>query len=205
MINYLDFIGACAPDFLPRLGGGASLHITANWPKDASGQPMLHLISLPGELVSKLTGIQVHHAACISVFIPYQQDSIEESISLARQAGTAQVLLYQPGTVARQEFNLPMEPARALTIDSDEDVEEEDEFSDEIENKIGGTPTWLQDRIDSGDMVFCLQLVGPTLVARWPAHRGLFLGGVGYLFLNKTMPEASFEPIVCGDFRVQYS
>lgn len=204
MINYLDFVDACADDVQPRLGGGALLPAGVDWPRGMDGQPMLHLISLPGALVGKLVGIQVHPAACISVFIPYSQDSIEASFSLARRPGTAQVLLYQPAETVRQECNFPMEPAHAITIDSVEGAEE-DEFSDEIENKIGGGPTWLQDRIDMGGMAFCLQLVGPTLATRWPGHRGLFLGGVGYLFLERVMLAPGLEVVNCGDFRIQYS
>lgn len=205
MVNYLAVGNICDDGVGPQLGGGAFLPPDVPWPCDENGREMLHLLSLPGGFLTNHTNITVDNSMCVSVFIPYSKDSVEESISLARRKDAAHVLVYEPGNLVRQQHGWPLQPCRILDVDPDEEAIDDDEFSDEIENKIGGIPVWLQDRIDYAGMEFCLQLVGGTIKQFWPSHSGIFLGGVGYLFLKPEIPSIRGGSELCGSFRIQYS
>ena len=110
-----------------------------------------------------------------------------------------------PSDSVRQECESPLVPPRALAVDCDDEAEDEDEFSDEIENKIGGSPVWLQDRMQFDGMTFCMQLVGASISKAWSTHKGIFLGGIGYLYLNPSVPDVADAVVRCGQFRIQYS
>ncbi|WP_081687019.1 DUF1963 domain-containing protein [Chitinilyticum litopenaei] len=184
MINYLDFKIECPPEFLPRIGGQSCIPQEIDWPKSKDGNPMLHFMAIPTEIVNEHLGFELPEKHCISLFIPYQPDSIQHVIDLARNNNVASIFMHPISKELRQECSFPLNPAHAIRIDCDHDAEEEDEFSDEIDSKIGGTPVWLQDRISIDHHHFLLQFVGSVFDKYWPSHKGLFMGGIGYVFIN---------------------
>ena len=184
MVKYLDFEAECGPSSLPRIGGGACLPVTCEWPKDGNGKPMMHLLALPANMVNDSSGCRLPENYCVSVFIPYRKNSIEHVIELARKPDAACIIAHEVSTKIRQECESPLLPPHEIKIDSDEEADEEDEFSDEIESKIGGGPVWLQDRIDAPGCQFLLQLVGSAFNQYWPSHKGIFMGGICYFFIR---------------------
>lgn len=184
-MDYLFFGEVCARDFPSRMGGDASLPAAIEWPRDKDGKPMLLLMTLASTLISTYLNNRLPENYGISVFVPFEKDSVEHVVDLARRPETARVIAHEIAPDLRQECHAPLVPPHAITIEVDADREDEDEFSDEIENKIGGKATWLQDRIELYDKQFLLQ-VGAGLFDRyWPSHRGIFMGGMVYLFVNK--------------------
>lgn len=162
---------------------------------------MLHFLSLKHDQVNRFIPDNIPSNNCISIFIPYKPGDVENTIDLARKDGTAKVLRYIPEMALRQEFSMPLLPAKAIDIFETDD-EEEDEFSDEIDNKIGGHGIWLQNRIELPGKTFLLQVLGATVNENWRSHQGIFMGGVGYLFLND---EQNSVDSVAGDFKLQYT
>ena len=158
--------------------------LNTGWPKDKNGAPMLHLMTLSSDLINTYSTCKIPEKHCVSVFIPFEKNSIQHVIDLARTPETARIILHEVATQVRQECPEALEPPHAITIESDPDREEEDEFSDEIEPKIGGGPTWLQDVIDAPGKQFLLQLLGSEFNKSWPSHQGIFMGGVVYMFIN---------------------
>ena len=102
----------------------------------------------------------------------------------------------------RQENTKPLSPPHKLRIETHLNIEDEDEFSDEIEEKVGGIPTWLQDTIEYTNYIFALQFIASEFNDYWPTHKELFMDGICYLFLNKILDLSETQ---AGMFRIQYS
>jgi len=202
MVNFLAFDAECEQTFLPRMGGGTCLPKEVEWPRDKEGEPMLHLLTLPSNIVNIFSDCNLPTDHCISVFIPYRHDSIDYAIDLARKPGAAFVIAHKTSMEIRQECKYPLLPPHEIKIDCDKEAEDEDEFSDEIDSKIGGGPVWLQDRLEISDKKFLLQLVGAMIGNCWPSHKGMFLGGIGYLFIDGNF---DYSKSRFGEFRVQFS
>ena len=183
-MNYLDFRDECEESTIPRMGGGASLPLRVVWPEDKDGEPMLHLMTLSPELINTYSNCKIAETHCVSVFIPFKKNSVEHVIDLARRPESARVIAHEIATEIRQECREPLDPPHAITVECDPGRDDEDEFSDEIEPKIGGGPTWLQDVIEAPGKQFLLQLLSSQFNDSWPSHRGMFMGGVVYLFIS---------------------
>jgi len=192
MVNYLFYENICDSSIKNRIGGDACLPNTVTWPKDKNNRNMLFLMTLSGELISMYTKILIPKNLSISVFIPYTKNSITDTIQMARSSDIAKVIIHENENFTRQENDTPLLPARKISIKS-EDIEDEDEFSDEIEEKIGGVPTWLQDKIDYEDYEFVLQILGTEFGKYFPEYKNIFLGGVGYLFFSKSTKQGIFQ------------
>jgi Domain of unknown function (DUF1963) len=201
MATFFKIGAECQENTAPKIGGGVFLPNSMAWPLDKSGLPLLHLLTLPSELVNQFVTLDLPSNHCISVFIPYKPGEVEHLIDLARKDGTAKVLLYESTTGLRQECKTPLLPAKVMEIYETDD-DEEDEFSDEIDNKIGGHGIWLQNRIEIPGKVFLLQVLGATMNQNWPSHQGILMGGVGYLFVSNQFDSASTD---IGEFILQYT
>lgn len=202
MVSYLSFESICDELVVPHMGGGALLPPDIPWPKDDSGCPMLHFIVLPPETVASACGVLIPHDHVVSLFVPYSKDSVQYAIDLARKSQVARAVVHRRAGSARQECACALLPAHALQVKVVDDIDDEDEYSDEIDSKLGGTPVWLQDRIDVPDYRFVLQLVG-TLIGRfWPSHNGIFLGGICYFFVRA---DGDVSRQDFGKLRIQYS
>lgn len=78
---------------------------------------------------------------------------------------------------------LPIIDAKVLRLD--ENVEtDEDEFSEDLDDKIGGNPNWLQDRFDYTGYDFVLQISGMYLGKIIPTHKEALMSGMLYIFYN---------------------
>jgi len=163
---------------------------------------MLHLMTLSSHLVNTYSACRIPENYCVSVFIPYGKESNGHVVDLARHPDTARIIAHEIGAEVRQECSDPLSPPYSMLIDSDPGREDEDEFSDEIEPKIGGRPTWLQDVIESPGKQFFLQLLASQFNKLWVSHRGMFMGGVVYLFIDQDY-DATAEQF--GQLTVQYT
>jgi hypothetical protein len=202
MTTFFKISSECQENTGPKIGGGVYMPNSMAWPIDKSGSPLLHLLTLPSDLVNRFVSVGLPSNHCISVFIPYKPGEVEHLIDLARKDGTARIFLYESTIKLRQECKTPLLPAKVMEIYETDD-DEEGEFSDEIDNKIGGHGIWLQNRIEIPNKTFLLQLLGATMNQNWPSHQGILMGGVGYLFVSTQFDSTTTNNI--GEFKLQYT
>lgn len=183
------------------MGGDAALPSEIAWPEDKNGHPMLHLMALPSRWANQYAGCRLPYNYCVSIFIPFQKNSITHVIDLARNPLAAYVIAHEAASTLRQECASPLIPPHGIRIECDPDRPEEDEFGEDIEDKIGGGATWLQDRITAEGKQFLLQIGGMTFDTYWPTHGGMFMGGMLYLFIA----DAIALDGRCGQLTVQYT
>lgn len=202
MVTYLFYDTLCEEDEKDRIGGDAYLPGNINWPSHGN-IPMLFLMTLSSNFLNKYANYEIPDSHCLSVFVPYAKGSIEGAIQLARTIDAATVLIHKTSSTPRQENKTPLNTCRKLRVEIHPDIEDEDEFSDEIEEKVGGVPTWLQDRIDYTDEYkFVLQYIAGEFEGYWTDHNELFLDGICYLFLREPF---NLNDSQAGMFRIQYS
>lgn len=175
------------------LGGAPYLSPDTPWPCDAKGKPMLHLASLPALFLQTHTPkIAIRAHLCVSIFTPY--DVIDDAyIETALLAG-GRVIAYAPHEPGADSTTLPFEPRLITTAAAS--------IPDDADNgiaKIGGTPAWLQDDCAEG-REFILQINSSRLNRAAPTHRGILVGGMGYLLLERNIPAPSMD---CGRFVIQ--
>lgn len=201
MATFFKIVTESEENLYPKVGGGVFMPDSIAWPLDDSGHPMLHLLTMQSNDVNKFVANALPLNHFLSVFIPYKKGEIEYVIDLARKNGIAKVYAYEATTKLRQECITPLLPAKSMEIYETDD-DEEDEFSDEVDDKIGGHGIWLQNRIEIAGKFFLLQLLGATINRNWPSHNGIFMGGVGYLFVSNTQGCPALE---VGEFKLQYT
>lgn len=78
---------------------------------------------------------------------------------------------------------IPITEAKNLELDEDLETDE-DEFSEDLDDKIGGVPNWLQDKFDYTGYDFVIQISGMCFNGIIPAHQELLMSGVLYVFYN---------------------
>jgi hypothetical protein len=201
MIKYLFYNTICKESEKNRIGGSAFLPNEISWPNDVKSKPMLFLMTLSSDFLHKHTGCIIPNDNCVSVFVPYREGGIECAISMARSIDAAKVIVHKISQTTRQGFYKPLFPPRKIRLEIHCDIEDEDEFSEDIEEKVGGVPTWLQDRIDYKNYQFLLQFIAGEFNEFWPNHQELFMDGVCYLFLKKGFENLKNQ---AGMFRIQY-
>lgn len=202
MVSYLVVDGICNVEAYPRIGGSCALPDDISWPKDNKDRPCTFLLGAESSWISKNAGVNLPNDLILSIFVPFDPSSVDHALAMARTPMSAKALLHPKATAFRQESSFSLDPPRALIVDLEPDAEDEDEFSSEIEPKIGGMPTWLQRRIEIPQRRFVLQLMSHQIREHWPAHGSLFMGGVGYLFLDIAWNGANPE---VGELRLQYT
>ena len=167
-----------------KIGGSSLLPASASWPVDRAGRKMLFLASVSADWLKSECGIVIPQDHVLSIFCPYQKGSIEHSIDMARGREFGCVVSH-PAKAPRQEFADAIFEPRKLELNVDFETDE-DEFSDDIDDKIGGTPNWLQDRFDYSGHDFVLQISGLCFGKVVPTHKDLLMGGVLYVFYNSS-------------------
>ena len=202
MSSYLKIDGTCDFDEYPRIGGACALPENIPWPKDKANSPCILLFSADSTWVTTHSKHPLPEGLLLSIFVPFDPGSSDHAVAMARAPNSARALVHSKAVTYRQESQFSLDPPRKVIIDEDDVITPEDEFDTDVEPKIGGVPTWLQRRIDIPGRRFVMQLMAHQIRAHWPKHSSLFMGGVGYLFLDiewdQTYPEA-------GEFRLQYT
>jgi hypothetical protein len=182
MPSYFTYEKSSGDKEFNRIGGNSLLPKFINWPIDKSGRKMLFLASLSPEIIQSECGIYIPEGNIISIFLPYKKGSIEHAIDIARQRDRGYIISHPPGEL-RQECEYPIIEGRQINLNKDFETDE-DEFSEDIEDKIGGDPNWLQDRFDYSGHEFLMQISGLYFGTVFPDHKDLFMGGIFYAFYN---------------------
>lgn len=165
-----------------KIGGSSFLPESINWPTDRHGKKMLFLASLSSELLKSQCNIIIPEGQVLSIFCPYKKDDIEYAIDMARARETGYLIAHFP-VKPRQEFEYPISEIKKLELNLSFETDE-DEFSEDVEDKIGGRPNWLQDSYNYAGYDFVLQISGLYFGKIIPSHKNIFMGGVLYIFYN---------------------
>lgn len=165
-----------------KIGGNSLLPVSIAWPRDRHGRKMLFLASISADLLQSQCNIAIPEGSILSIFCPYKKDEIEYAIDMARGREPGYLIAHLPDA-PRQEFDYPILQGKKLRLN--ENVEtDEDEFSEDVEDKIGGIPNWLQDRFDYTGYDFVLQISGMYLGKVIPTHKDVLMNGMLYVFYN---------------------
>lgn len=176
----------------PRIGGGALIGGSTDWPVGPFGHPLVLVASLPAEFIAATAGIELGAGRVASVFTTYVEgeyflDRIAyhgdpSELALLRR-GTTQVLVHERGSLMHGAIEVP-----ARRIEAREPVAElsSDWNMGDIPNSCslaGGAARRLQEEPLALDgLAFALQIYGGDLPEPF---RGLFYlaDGVGYVHL----------------------
>lgn len=193
MYNELSFDEPGQSKDLAFLGGCPYLSLETPWPTDSKGKPLLHLASMPAAFFRRhAPQIDVAESFCISVFTPY--DLLDDSyIDIAMSTG-GRAIAHIPDERAPPPAAPPFEPRLfRVTINPAEDSEENGIA------KVLGIPAWLQEEQAQG-LQYTLQINSFRLNRAAPTHRGILVGGMGYLMLRKIIHHPTSD---CGSFVIQ--
>ncbi|EOW2137013.1 DUF1963 domain-containing protein [Stenotrophomonas sp. GD03908] len=177
----------------PVLGGTAWLDARTPWPTSIHGHALLHLASFPAAFIrNHVAGLDIAPGLSISVFTPYVasgEDRFEEAMNHG-----GRVIAHCPGHEPTVSPCAPIGPRRICAGTA---VAEREALHGT--SQIGGQPCWLQDDESEGQ-AFVLQFDEFDLDRAAPTHRGILVGGMGYLLLDRNIQTASTN---CGRFVIQ--
>ncbi|MCX2683935.1 hypothetical protein OO306_00045 [Pseudomonas sp. DCB_AW] len=177
---------------LPFIGGEPYIPKATPWPTDKLGNPLLHLASLPASFITKqISGLTINSELLISIFTPYSKS--DQYIEIALNEG-GKVLAYPPCKIHSSTFNPALE-SHLISIVENPEID----TSDNGIAKIGGIPSWLQDKEET-NLKFILQINNSRLNKSAPNHKGILVGGIGYLLLKKEIIE---QDQAAGSFVIQ--
>jgi Domain of unknown function (DUF1963) len=203
MFSMIEIGSICDDSADCKFGGIPALPSELKWPLDSEGQPLLHLITIPGRTLNHYANLTVDGDTCLSVFVPFKAGDIKRGIQLARESGASQVFLYkQLGESSAPPKSLSFGPFEMIFVEDRPDNEDEEEFSGETDDKIGGHAIWLQRRIDLPKSKFVLQINERLLTESCPELAGIFVGGMGFLFIDVNA-QPGLDSI--GELRVQFT
>lgn len=148
---------------------------------------MIFLASISSALLKSTCNIIIPADHVLSIFYPYRKGDIEHVIGIARGKEPGFVVSHF-AEAPRQEFEDPIREARKLELNENFETDE-DEFSEDLDDKIGGRPNWLQDRFDYAGYDFVMQISGMYFRKVIPTHKDLFAGGMFYVFYNPSNNE----------------
>lgn len=197
MFNELIFVDGVIDKELPYVGGSPYLPESIDWPADSSGEPLLHLASLPALFIKKYSKIlSLDDGLVVSIFTPYSLTSDSYIYKAMNEGG--KVIVYKPGDEPRDGHGHPIACPRLIKV-----FENPEEDSDENTTaKIAGIPAWIQDEESRSDLIYILQINNSRLNKAAPTHKSIFVGGNGYLFLKESI---SSENLFAGEFLIQTS
>src|SRR6185437_4193688 len=178
---------------VPVLGGTAWLDARAPWPTSIHGHALLHLASFPTTFIrNHVPGLDLAPGLIISVFTPYLASG-EQRFEEAMNHG-GRVIAHWPG---HERTASPCPPIGPLRICAGAPMAEGQ--APHESSKLGGRPYWLQDE-ESEDLALVLQFDAFDLDRAAPTHRGILIGGMGYLLLDRNIRSPSMD---CGRFVIQ--
>lgn len=193
MYRPLTFTPADDVETAPVLGGTAWLEAQAPWPTSINGHALLHLASFPATFIrSQVPGLAIAPGLIISVFTPYVSSGEQRFEEAMNQGG--RVIAHWPGHEPRDSPCAPIGPLRICA-----GTAMAEDQAPHGSSKIGGRPYWLQDD-ETEDLAFVLQFDAFDLDTAAPTHRGILIGGMGYLLLGRNIPSPSMD---CGRLVIQ--
>lgn len=196
MFNELVFIDGTPSSSEPYLGGDPYLPTAIAWPKGSEGGPLLHLATFPAAFINKYTNFNLDSQLVISIFTPYSKTSDAYIETIMTEGG--KVIAYKPSVLKMGAYADPITPSKKITVF-------ENPNEDSNENgiaKIGGIPAWIQDDENLKTLDYALQINSSRLNKAAPYHKGILVGGIGYLMLKKNIP---CQDIDAGKFLIQTS
>ncbi|MDV3514750.1 DUF1963 domain-containing protein [Stenotrophomonas sp. C1657] len=189
----LSFIPADDATTVTVLGGSPWLDARTLWPTSIHGHAPLQLASFPGAFIrSHVAGLDTAPGPIISVFTPYVASGQQRFEEVMNQGG--RVIAHWPG---HERTASPCPPIGPLRICAGAPMAEGQAAHES--SKLGGRPYWLQDE-ESEDLTFVLQFDAFDLDSSAPTHRGILIGGMGYLLLDRNIRSPSMD---CGRFVIQ--
>ncbi|GEM_PF-718231 len=193
-----------------RVGGGAWLKDAADWPLDGDGAAMLPLISFDRRFFAVP---MLPDNFMLTVFVPlpgpdgFTNGYAESLGSEAAKSRTgsrllegsvglaARVLLHEQGAEERRQPASRFLPPGFLELEPMNDEELRRELADEANgseiSKRQGREYWLRDFVRVSPRYSLLaQLNEAELAAFDSAYRGIFGGGIGYVYLDYRVKKA---------------
>lgn len=187
MASYTTYESNAGDHEHDKIGGNSLLPESINWPVDRHGNKMLFLASLSPQLLKSQCNITIPADHVLSIFCPYKKGDIEYVIDMARGRERGYIIAHLAGA-PRQEFEYPITGAKRLELDTDLETDE-DEFSEDLDDKVGGRPNWLQDTFDYAGYDFVMQMSGMYLGKMIQTHKDLLMSGMLYIFYNSANNE----------------
>lgn len=207
---------------LGQVGGGAFLEDIALWPRvPDTGQLMTPLMTLserflPEDFVPKGMAISVFIAvkerdgyfneSVQRRYTAHQQSELQEVI----ERGYSRVILHTLSKEAllpsSETMTLPSQFIHFRAMSEEELAEEVQEEDCGLElSKPQGRAGWLQDPIFPPEHHSLLMQLSEYDIAQWsPAHEGLFVDGIGYLYLDERVRQGQ-QGDEAGYFFIQFT
>lgn len=182
MASYITYNRDTKDQEYDKIGGSCLLPETVDWPIDRHGNKMLFLASLSSDMLKSQCGMMIPEGQILSIFCPYKPDDVECAIDMARGREKGYMMTHLPAQ-PRQESEYPISGIKKIELNLNFETDE-DEFSEELDDKIGGQPNWLQDRFNYTGYDFVLQLSGLSFGKNFADHKNLLMGGMLYIFYN---------------------
>lgn len=197
MFNELIFVEGNPDKDHPYLGDSPFLPTSIAWPTDSHGAPLLHLACFPSTFIKQYCpDIQLSDELVISIFTPYSRSS-DDYIEKAMNEG-GKVLVYTPTNQPFEGYGDPIIPSRQISV-----LQNPSDDSDENGiAKIAGIPAWIQEEETREGLRYILQINHSRLNRAAPSHKGIFVGGLGYLLLKQKIIG---EDLKAGEFLIQTS
>ncbi|MBN3041812.1 DUF1963 domain-containing protein [Pectobacterium brasiliense] len=197
MFNELVFVEGNTDKDHPYLGSSPFLPASIAWPTDSSGSGLLHLASFPSTFINQhIPDIELDDRLVVSVFTPYSPSS-DDYIEKAMNEG-GKVLAYIPTNQPLEHHGNPIIPSRRITL-----LQNPNDDSDENGiTKVAGITAWIQDEESHEDLNYILQINNSRLNKAVPSHKGILVGGMGYLLLKKRI---NGEDLQAGKWIIQAS
>ncbi|WP_423378184.1 hypothetical protein [Burkholderia sp. LMG 32019] len=163
------------------VGGGVYLPADVRWPTSDNGEPLVHLLSLPGWWLSaSLKGDDFW----ISIFIPYVRGEVDHYRRLRERDGqsAAVVVGHLAGEFLRNESSGEIKDVGKGVISQSGDSDD----SENLASKIDGVHAWLQRPIYIPGMQRRVSIYGGDLDFSLPNYKGILSDGMGYLFIDNS-------------------
>ncbi|MCA8060734.1 hypothetical protein [Burkholderia sp. AU38729] len=176
-------------------GGGCLLPIGYPWPKDGSGNNLLHLLTIPAEWINESMN------GWISMFTPFfTDDPFRHWEELTADGDNHSVVIFHDnGGVERNEYSDLTSQAKRVDLSVVNEVDSNKNF----ESKIYGIPAWLQDKedVEGHECIFAIN--GDDFDVVFDEEPGIFSDGVVYTFISnefQTKSRPSAQGIITFQF-----
>ncbi|WGY71013.1 hypothetical protein KEC55_28855 [Burkholderia cepacia] len=196
MIKKILFSSDSASLDQAHAGGGCLLPSSYPWPKDAKGENLLHLLSIPASWINESV------EGWVSIFTPFSMDDPflhwEELTSDGDNYSI--VISHDNNGVARNEYSGMISQAKQVCLS----VVNEGDSDKNFESKIYGIPAWLQDKEDVANRECLFAVNGDDFDIVFDEEPGIFSDGVVYVFLNNDFGEGG-RPSAQGFITFQFT
>ena len=178
------------------VGGGVYLPPDVRWPTSDNGEPLVHLMSLPGWWFGE--NIKGNDFS-VSIFIPYASGQVNHYRRLRERDGCSEAVVvgHPTGEFLRSESANEIKDVGRVEISLIDAIDD----SENLASKIDGVDAWLQCPIAMRGMHRRISIYGGDLDLALPKYKGILADGMGYLFIDDDAIEGRREKI--GHFFLQ--